>query len=141
MKFVYLKNAKQFKKENLNKRGVNEKYFFLSIYIYMYVRLIQEIFYGIIYKGFLWNEKFTISVNLRFHVHCIGFLLHACMIVKSFYIQKNCDTKRSWLGSLICLTCADGIYSEYNMHTYAQPWFNMYYTNCFLRILQVSWPG
>lgn len=86
MKFVYLKNAKQFKKENLNKRGVNEKYFFLSIYIYMYVRLIQEIFYGIIYKGFLWNEKFTISVNLRFHVHCIGFLLHACMIVKSFYI-------------------------------------------------------
>lgn len=53
-----------------------KKYFFLSIYIY--VRLIQEIFYGIIYKGFLWNEKFTISVNLRFHVHCIGFLLHAC---------------------------------------------------------------
>lgn len=35
MKFVYLKNVKQFKKENLNKRGVNEKYFFLLIYIYV----------------------------------------------------------------------------------------------------------
>lgn len=50
MKFVYLKNAKQFKKENFNKRGVNEKYFFLSIYIY--VRLSKKYFMGLYIKDF-----------------------------------------------------------------------------------------
>lgn len=101
----------------MNKTGVYEKYFFLSIYIY--VRLIQEIFYGIIYKGFLWNEKFTISVNLRFHVHCIGFLLHArnkglhdCKII--LYLEKlwhqkelvrEFDMSCVLMGSILNITC------------------------------------